>query len=435
MILEYVVVILAFVAAAWTPGVERLPAAFPWAPGAAVASVLLSALLSFWTAGAVDRRMRSPGADWGKLVAFFGRSTLLLRLTVLALFAAAVHPGAYGAWVDRLLGAAALPGLREAVVLLPFLASWAGCAWALSAVEGGPGGAWPFVAFRLRGAGAILALLAAGGAAAEFLLARGSGEGLLAGRPWIRPLAVAAAFFASLSLLPFLLRALWPTRPLPDGDVRRALLEFGRKEGIRLLGIRLWDTGGTPVLNAAVAGLLPWTRTVFLTQALLEYLKPPEILAVFAHEAGHVKGKHAWGFAGLAAGWAGFASSAVGGWLDPGPGAPRWALQAGLAAAFVLLYLAYSRRAERAADLYAATALGDAEIVRETLGRVALLNGGVRSMRSLTHSSVASRIEFLARTAGAPGDRERFRLGLALWTGLIALLAALGLAAGATAYF
>ncbi len=59
----------------------------------------------------------------------------------------------------------------------------------------------------------------------------------------------------------------------------------------KLRNIMLWQTQGTMV-NAVVMGLLPRLRYVALTDALLEQLPRRHVLAVMAHEVGHVRCRH-----------------------------------------------------------------------------------------------------------------------------------------------
>ena len=61
--------------------------------------------------------------------------------------------------------------------------------------------------------------------------------------------------------------------------------------GVRCRDFKIWQTD-RQVLNAAVAGLLPSMRYVFVTDALLLYLRDDEMEAVIAHELGHVRRRH-----------------------------------------------------------------------------------------------------------------------------------------------
>ncbi|MFW6154667.1 MAG: M48 family metallopeptidase [Planctomycetota bacterium] len=99
--------------------------------------------------------------------------------------------------------------------------------------------------------------------------------------------AVAAVFFFS----PSLLIRVWRTRPLPDGPLRRRLERLCERVGLRYRQIRIWDTGGV-LVNAGVMGLHRAVRYIMISDALLEQMDDRQIVAVFGHEAGHVKQHH-----------------------------------------------------------------------------------------------------------------------------------------------
>ncbi len=87
---------------------------------------------------------------------------------------------------------------------------------------------------------------------------------------------------------PHLLSRIWKTSTLPTSPLRDRLTELTRRMGVRCRDFRIWQTD-RQVLNAAVAGLLPSVRTIFMTDALLLYLRDDEMEAVIAHELGHVR--------------------------------------------------------------------------------------------------------------------------------------------------
>ena len=106
---------------------------------------------------------------------------------------------------------------------------------------------------------------------------------------WLSALLVSAAVFA----LPILLRWLWHTQPVLDSPLKRRLLESCRRIGCPVRDIVVWRTGGT-VANAAVAGLLPGWRTIFLSDGLIQRLSDDEIDVVVRHEAAHLARRHLW---------------------------------------------------------------------------------------------------------------------------------------------
>ena len=108
--------------------------------------------------------------------------------------------------------------------------------------------------------------------------------------------AVEAAVFglstlAVIAASPELIRRLLPTRPLAPGPLRDRLERVGRRTGLHMRDVLVWDTEQTMV-NAAVVGFLPRMRYVLLSDALLEVMSPAQVEAVFAHEVGHVRHRH-----------------------------------------------------------------------------------------------------------------------------------------------
>ena len=95
-----------------------------------------------------------------------------------------------------------------------------------------------------------------------------------------------------VALMPLVLRLALPVRPLPPGPLRRSLEDFARRRGLRVGGLYEWQTGSRHFSTAFVIGLVPGVRYVFFTDALLRRFSAPEILAVFAHEMGHVRHRH-----------------------------------------------------------------------------------------------------------------------------------------------
>lgn len=100
------------------------------------------------------------------------------------------------------------------------------------------------------------------------------------------PVIVAVAL-----VFPQVLRHTWSTRPLERGPLRHRLETLASKAGFHAREILVWNTGGL-VLNAAVAGIFPTLRYVFLSDGILARLTPEQIEAVFGHEIGHLRYRH-----------------------------------------------------------------------------------------------------------------------------------------------
>ena len=80
--------------------------------------------------------------------------------------------------------------------------------------------------------------------------------------------------------------------PLPEGDLREAILDLARRTGFRAGGISVMDASRrTAHGNAYFTGLLGQKRIV-LFDTLLDAVAPREVVAVLAHELGHFKLHH-----------------------------------------------------------------------------------------------------------------------------------------------
>ena len=86
--------------------------------------------------------------------------------------------------------------------------------------------------------------------------------------------------------------------PLPDGELKEAILELARRTGFRAGGISVMDAScRTAHGNAYFTGVFGQKRIV-LFDTLLEAMGSREVVAVLAHELGHFKLHHVrWGMA------------------------------------------------------------------------------------------------------------------------------------------
>ncbi|HSD27721.1 MAG TPA: M48 family metallopeptidase, partial [Vicinamibacteria bacterium] len=84
--------------------------------------------------------------------------------------------------------------------------------------------------------------------------------------------------------------------PLPEGDLRDAILDLARRTGFRAGGISVMDASRrTAHGNAYFTGVFGQKRIV-LFDTLLDAVGPREVVAVLAHELGHFKLHHVrWG--------------------------------------------------------------------------------------------------------------------------------------------
>ena len=138
----------------------------------------------------------------------------------------------------------------------------------------------------------------------SFLLSLGLGGGLLAvlllvilhaGRTWwIWAWAVFFSFqFLVLVLYPVLIAPLFNTfTPMEDHPLAGKIRELVERQGLRVKGVFRMDAGKrSRHTNAYLAGVGK-TRRIVLFDTLLEAHEEGEILAVLAHEIGHLKKHH-----------------------------------------------------------------------------------------------------------------------------------------------
>jgi STE24 endopeptidase len=289
------------------------------------------------------------------------------------------------------------------------------------------------------------------------------------------------ALLGSLVLIaaPLFIRLAWPTRPLPDGKLRRRLERAAQRAGFRFTDILVWDTGNS-VLNACVTGILPRFRYVLLTDALVETMTPLEVAAVFGHEIGHIAHGHLLYFGFFFAGSLGILTlmaevvAACLGWMSAAPWLSSWASSTAIAVAeegtvLVLLGVYFwfvfghlSRRFERQADVYGSKVVSGAmadlpphiphdagpsqeapqgsrlplyreglRTFAEALSMVAHCNGMELGKRSWRHGSIASRIRFLEHLEDDPERERRFQRDVARLRMVLAIVLVLALLATA----
>ena len=201
------------------------------------------------------------------------------------------------------------------------------------------------------------------------------------GSYWWMALAAFSIFFSVVlaQLAPVLLLPLFfKMDPLPAGDLRQKLIDMSARFGISIQEVYLLGLGAkTEKGNAAFMGL-GRTKRIAIGDTIYEKYPAEQVLAVFAHELGHMVHKDIWKGLALSAGMMlltfGVANAVCESWL-----LPRWFtwIEApfGLFLFFVTVSLvgiplgvierAYSRWRERLADGFAvnlkmAKPLGDA---------------------------------------------------------------------------
>jgi STE24 endopeptidase len=253
-------------------------------------------------------------------------------------------------------------------------------------------------------------------------------------------------------LAPVMLRYIWHTRILPDGELRARLEGLCRRVGLKYRRILIWESDGM-VVNAAVMGLFRPVRYILLSDGLLEMMDDDKIEAVFGHEAGHVKLRHIEYYLLFAV----LSMLMVGGAVELVIRAPQsWQqvfsripdfkeyLQVAAMGLVALIWLvgfgAVSRQFEMQADLFGARSVtpgpdgcdrpclvhrkdepsaaddqtrgnpicaSAGDLFSEALNRIALLNGIPVDARSWRHSSIANRMKRLHQYSTDPDAAPR----------------------------
>ena len=241
--------------------------------------------------------------------------------------------------------------------------------------------------------------------------------------------------FLAYIYAPLLLSLIWRTTPLTDVNLRNRLHRLAVQDNIKYKDIVIWQTES--VANAAVAGIAPWSRQIFLTEALLQHFSEDEIEAIVAHEFGHVRYKHLLTYLMFLIVY--FLSYAIyyihiGGPLESIPSTysllPAIGLVFFISLYFVIIFRALSRRFEHQADLYAVALIDKPEALELALVRLAYLNYTPRSIQRLfelfqTHPSVDRRIKFIERFKGGDPAALRYQNYLLEVKLLLVLLPAL----------
>lgn len=279
---------------------------------AAVAGHILAA----WLAGAITtRRVRTKlerEAAWLPAAQRrLGRGHTLIRAVLLVTFAALVFLTDWLRLIRSWDGIAAVWGLDEIIAIAPFfvaiLVSYVAVypadravrqvamelrLWA-SVPTRPPWGLRAFIKFMFRQNVLIIAVpmlpIMVANDFVQFYADRIRQAAF--GIAWADQVVLVALAGLVFLVAPVMLRYIWHTRVLPDGELRRRLEGLCRRVGLKYRRILIWESDGM-VVNAAVMGLLKPVRYILLSDGLLEMMDDAKIEAVFGHEAGHVKCRH-----------------------------------------------------------------------------------------------------------------------------------------------
>lgn len=226
---------------------------------------------------------------------------------------------------------------------------------------------------------------------------------------WLIVLSIAMIMFIKS---PFFISHIWKTKRLQQGEILNRIESFAKREGLRYKAALVWNMGGRNIANAGMAGLLPGSRSVFLTDSLLHNLDADEIEAIIAHEFGHIKYMHIPAYVLFSFGYLVFFSFIYTLFLpiteNISLGDSTSALLGALTTIiifcvyFIFIFRYFSRKFERQADLYAISTTGNPEAFKRALFKVASINRmPLQSSRFgkifRTHPSIYERLLFVDR--------------------------------------
>ncbi len=251
----------------------------------------------------------------------------------------------------------------------------------------------------------------------------------------IRLLVAAPFFFVFLYLLaPRLFNWAWRAEPMQDEKLKEEITELCLRADTPISGVKIWDTFREPVPNAAVAGLSPKFRFVYITGYLLELFSRRQVIGVIAHELAHLRLGHVSSYmiysldlvmVSIAAKLSVFVYAPD--WM-PGSAAMDALEMIAFLAIFALTFTALARESEYQADAFAATLTGAENFAGglETLQRNIMPPPRAIPAWLLTHPEIEDRI---ARVRGWCGSIEELcrrsrknRMGLIL-AGFLAVTA------------
>lgn len=105
---------------------------------------------------------------------------------------------------------------------------------------------------------------------------------------WLVGLAASLVMIVSTALDPYRARIYVDQKPLEAGPLRESISALLRQADVPFSDVLVVNTGSRSVrVQAAFAGTGP-TRTILLTDTLLNAMTEKEVLAAIAHESGHV---------------------------------------------------------------------------------------------------------------------------------------------------
>ena len=250
--------------------------------------------------------------------------------------------------------------------------------------------------------------------------------------------------FFVLLFFPPLVRLLWGCKTLPDGELRRRLVDFCEKQHFSA-EIYLWPLFEGRALTAGVMGIVPGLRYILITPALIESMTLEELEAVMAHEIGHVRKMHLLLYFFLIGGFSIFAGSLSEPILSfflsrnffytiltSGNISPDTLLTifgGGPVLVLMILYFRYLfgyflRNFERQADLQVFPIIGNSRTLISAFEKIATISGDIRDQPSWHHFGIGERVDYLEKCEREPSwiHRHNRKVQLSLVAYVIACI-------------
>lgn len=240
-------------------------------------------------------------------------------------------------------------------------------------------------------------------------------------------------------IAPLLMQFLWKTVPLNNIELKQKLMELTEQSGIKYRDVAVWETGGLSIANAAVAGIIPSNRRIFITDALLRNFTDEQVTTVVAHEIGHIRHRHLPIFCIIMVLYILSYTLFIQLIADPLESLlPGYQLL--ITVIHILFFVFYfkvvlsflSRRFEHQADLYAIELTDNPHAFKSALLNLSLMSNLPRSLRYVielfnTHPSIERRIQFLENAEKMEPPIQRYRKCLLEVKVLIFLIPLMGI--------
>lgn len=240
-------------------------------------------------------------------------------------------------------------------------------------------------------------------------------------------------------IAPLLMQFLWKTVPLRNIELKQKLMNLTEQSGIKYRDVAVWETGGLSIANAAVAGIIPGNRRIFVTDALLRNFTDEQVETVVAHEIGHIRHRHLPIFCIIMVCYILSYTLFIQLVTDPLESLlPGYQLLITVIHIFFFIFyfkvvLSFlSRRFEHQADLYAIELTNNSDAFKSALLNLSIMSNLPRPIRYVielfnTHPSVERRIQFLENAERMKPTIQRYRKCLIEVKVLIFLIPLMGI--------